>query len=135
MTSSNTMQFHISDVLSITTGALVSRDHIGGVYNILNWMTDSDLMTHQLPRASVAAEPVILKAYPQLAEVKYPRETIGDGDDIKDKIFDWVAEMAKQYGEFFDIPQMGKDDYAHMDPISELIEKTGNKPVVVINTP
>lgn len=47
-----TKSFHIGDVLSAMTGTLVSPRHIGGVYDVLNWMTGESLMTHQLPRAS-----------------------------------------------------------------------------------
>lgn len=36
---SATRDFELGDILSITTGALVSRRHIDGVYDILNWMT------------------------------------------------------------------------------------------------
>lgn len=47
-----TSSFHIGDILSITTGRLVSPRHIDGVYDILNWMTGDNLFTHQLPRAA-----------------------------------------------------------------------------------
>jgi hypothetical protein len=44
-----TKSFHIGDIISITSGQLVSLDHIGRVYNILDWMTGEELMTHHLP--------------------------------------------------------------------------------------
>lgn len=45
-------RFHLGDVLSITTGHLLSPRHMEGVYEILNHMTGDQLFTHQLPRAS-----------------------------------------------------------------------------------
>lgn len=32
-------QFHISDILTITSGRLVSSRHMDGIYDILNYMT------------------------------------------------------------------------------------------------
>lgn len=46
----------LGDVLSVTQDALVSRSHIGGVYEILNFMTGDNLFTHQLPRAAAECQ-------------------------------------------------------------------------------
>lgn len=62
-------QFHISDVLSVTTGRLVSTRHMAGIYEILNHMTNDQLFTHQLPRASAECKPWLIRQYPQLADV------------------------------------------------------------------
>lgn len=52
-------EFHIGDILSITTERLVSPRLIEGVYDILNYMTGDNLMTHQLPRASRHCAPYL----------------------------------------------------------------------------
>jgi len=62
-------QFHISGVLSVTTGHLVSPRHMDGIYDILNFMTGDNLFTHQLPRASDECKPYLLKQHPQLKDV------------------------------------------------------------------
>jgi hypothetical protein len=62
-------QFHIGDILSITTGHLVSPRHIEGVYDILNFMTRDNLFTHQLPRASRECAPHLLRQHPMLDHV------------------------------------------------------------------
>lgn len=59
--------FHISDVLTVTTGRLVSRRHMAGVYDILNFLTGDDLFTHQLPRAVQECEPWLKTQFPQLS--------------------------------------------------------------------
>lgn len=59
--------FHISDVLTITTGRLVSTRHMEGVYEILNYMTGDNLFTHQLPRAGKECAPVLCALYPELS--------------------------------------------------------------------
>jgi hypothetical protein len=60
--------YHISDVLTVTTGRLVSNRHIDSVYDILNFLTGDELFTHQLPRASRECEPWLKAQYPQLFE-------------------------------------------------------------------
>ena len=66
-----TKDFHIGDILSVTTGRLVSPRHIEGVYDILNWMTGESLFTHQLPRVSREAGPVLLAAHPQIRQIVF----------------------------------------------------------------
>ena len=61
-------EFHISDVLSVTTPYLLSTRHIDGVYDILNFLCKDNLYTHQLPRASREVEPWLRTQFPQLME-------------------------------------------------------------------
>lgn len=60
------MKFHISDVLSATTGRPVSNRHMQAIYEILNYMTGDQLDIHQLPRARKGCEPGLRRQYPQL---------------------------------------------------------------------
>ena len=59
-------KFHILDVLSITTGRLVSTRHMTGIYDILGFMHDASLFTTQLPSAAEIAKPEILRQHPAL---------------------------------------------------------------------
>lgn len=111
-----TKKFQIGDVLSITTGALVSHDHMGGIYNILDWMTGETLFTHQLPRAMDVAQPALKEAFPALAEIEFPKYLV-NGE--KDAIFTWVDTQAELYGEWWEVPRLAEGVYVPMDPISE----------------
>jgi hypothetical protein len=62
-------KFHLGDLLSISDGRLLSPEHIGGVYKILNHMTGDNLMTHQLPLACDAMLPELLTQHPWLKDV------------------------------------------------------------------
>lgn len=119
-----TEKFHIGDVLSITTGRLLSHDHIRGVYNILDWMTGESLFTHQLGRASDTAKPVLLEAFPQLAAIEFPKY-LEKGDP--DAIFVWVDTQGELYGEWWDVPKLKIGAYEPREPISELVEMIGNR--------
>lgn len=67
-----TRNFHISDILSITDGALVSTRHMEGVYDILGFMTGRQLWTHQLPAAAEEVVEDLRLQHPDLAEVEVP---------------------------------------------------------------
>ena len=62
-----TKQFHLGDLIAIGTGCLV-RD-MDGIYKILNWVTQDNLMTHPLPRAMNKCKPWLLKQFPFLDKI------------------------------------------------------------------
>jgi hypothetical protein len=121
-----TKDFHISDVLSITTGRLVSTRHIAGVYDILNWMTGENLMTHQQPRVCREAGPVILAAHPQLAAVDKEAEI------NPENLNEWTAARVAEFGETLAIPKMTANDHERIDPLSELVEKIHPDKIIVV---
>lgn len=118
-------EFHIGDILSVTTGCLVSPRHIGGVYDILNFMTGESIYTHQIPRVGREAAPVLLKQHPQLVEVD---ATGVEPDNFKS----WLAEQVKRYGEMLPVQPMTADEHESIDPMSELAEKIHPDRIMVI---
>ncbi|EKE13278.1 MAG: hypothetical protein ACD_13C00045G0002 [uncultured bacterium] len=91
-----TKKFHLGDILSITTDQLVSPSRMGGVYNILNFMTGHDLMTHLLPHAIEECQSYLLDAMPWLKEI----DTSGLNEENYEE---WMDEMIKKYGEYHDV--------------------------------
>lgn len=121
--------FHIGDILTITTGHLVSKDHIGGAYNILNWMTNDSLFTHQLPRASEFCEPYLKRAFPDIAEVEYPTEL----EQTEEAVLAWVDSMAELHGEWHEVHQLREGVWTHKDPFVELEEKLApNQEIIAV---
>ena len=104
-------EFHISDILSITTGRLVSTRHVEGVYEILNYMTGDNLFTHQLPRASRVCAPHLLRQHPQLKDVY-------GGGVTKDNWKEWLKEMTARFGETLSVEPLRH--FEHIDPLKEL---------------
>lgn len=115
-----TRQFHLGDILSITTGRLVSPRHMDGVYDILNWMTGDNLMTHQLPRASRECEGPLLAQHPDLAAVEVPGSF---GDDVQAGVDRWLAEQVALFGETREVAPLAAADHTYIDPITELRAK------------
>jgi hypothetical protein len=120
------MRFHLGDILSVTTGCLVSPDHVGGVYNLLNHMTGDNLFTHQLPRASDECRPALLAQHPDLADVVAP--------DFADEahVWRWLAEQVDLLGETREVEPLKPGDHTVIDPIAELRMIRSDMPIVVV---
>jgi len=121
-------KFHLGDVLTVTTGRLLSLRGVDGLYDILNYMTGDELYTHALPRAGRICAPVLLKQYPQLADV--------DAEGInKENWKNWLAEQVAKYGEELEVTPIAEGDYEAKNPLEELEEMVGKDRVVVVVAP
>lgn len=119
------MQFHLGDILSITTGRLVSPRHMDGVYDILEFMTGDELFTHQLPRVARECEPYLKEQFPLLANIT--------GEEItRDNWREWLKNKVEEFGEYHEVYPIHAEDHTHIDPIQELIDLKGEKNVIVI---
>jgi len=117
--------FHIGDLLSITTGKLVSPRHIEGIYDILNFMTDDNLFTHQLPRACEECKPFLIKQMPWLAEIT--------ADEVNEENWeDWLAEMVEKHGESHEVEPIPTNSHKNINPLAELQEMTSANIIPVI---
>ena len=125
----NSKPFHISDVLSITTGAFVSADGIGGIYRILGWMTGEELFTHQLPRAQDQCQGFLREQHPHLPTEMPPQP---DGGWTRETVDAWVAEVADGGPTMLDVVPLPDADRAPQDPIEELCDMVGPDRVYVV---
>jgi hypothetical protein len=118
--------FKLGAVLSVVSGKLLCP--IDDLYEILNYMTGDDLMTHQLPRASKMCKPAILKQWPLLAEIKTDQINTENWKQELDAIISQidVSEL--------ELTPLTKDEYKSIDPITEAIELTGDPDKVIVVT-
>lgn len=108
--------FHLGDVLSITTGRMMSPRGMDGIYDILNFMTKDNLFTHQLPRVADECRPHLLRQHPQLTAA-----AIGE---VSEANFGAVLEdLCAEYGEQLLVEQLPPHAHEFIDPQSELAEK------------
>ena len=123
---SETKEFPTADVLSTITGRLMAQ--IGGVYEVLNWMTGESVYTHQIPRISREAKPVIIALHPELAATVEEAEQV-NGDNYQL----WLATWEARYGPAISVPKFTAHTHESIDPLSELAERVHPDKIIVIN--
>ena len=125
------MRFHLRDVLCVTTGRMLSSDGMGGVYKILNFLTQDNLFTHQLPRANNEAAPWLLYRYPSLAsvDVSFLDNLPEDVNERRIAIDAWIKALIAIHGEWFDLEPIPTEDHQRIDPYLELRTMVGSKPM------
>lgn len=109
------MQFHLGDVLTVTTDVFLAPDGVDSLYKLLNHMTGDNLYTHQLPRAAAECKPELLRQHPDLAEIVPPATFNGE-----EHVWRWLAEQTDRYGTHRDVRPMAEGDHTHIDPLDEL---------------
>jgi len=135
--------FHISDVLSITDGRLLSVNGMDGLYKILDYMTDEKLFTHQLPRASKVCAPAILQQHPilQSGEMQFALGELtamlaSTLDDDKERlILGWLSKLTSgKYG--IDVPEFlvisPITNYERKNPLTELAEMVPEEKIIPV---
>lgn len=130
-------EFDIGTVLTITTGYLVSPFHVDGVYEILNYMTQDNLFTHQIPRATNECKPWLLRWYPELESCDTSILDLlkdGDSEDYRFHIINqFLIAQEKVFGRVLQVWPIPRDDHAVKNPIAELEEMVGKDKVIVVS--
>ena len=85
-------QFHIGDVLSVTTGKALSPRRMTGMRDILGFMTGRDLYDFHIQRALEECKPCLLEQYPQLDDVDTATVT-------PDNWQEWIDQQVARFGE------------------------------------
>jgi len=118
-------QFSLGAVLTVTTGRLLCD--IGDLYKILDYMTGDTLFTHQLPRASEECQEPLLEQHPHLRGVEVPRLEGWEAYAA------WLKGQAAVLGDPLEVQPLAAVDHTHIDPLVELKQMAGDKPIIVIN--
>lgn len=131
-----TREFDLGDVLTITTGIMLSPRRIDGVYDILNYMTGDNLFTHQLPRAAEECHAPLLAQHPQLADVVVPEFDSATNEDAATAVFLWLAKLEKTLGSRLAVEPLADGEHTRIDPLAEFAMNYPNVTVipVVIDT-
>lgn len=119
-----TRDFPLGDILSVTTGRLLSRDGMDGVYQILSYLTADDIYTHQIPAAIDATHLGVLSQHPQLVGV-----TPVTNADLEN-IYGWLAVQEQRFGA--SLPLSPVESWGVHDPIRELVDRFGPGSVIPV---
>ena len=135
--------FHLGDVLTVTTGRLVSPRHVEGLYDILGFMSGEDLFTHQLGRVGKECTPYLLKQFPgldspqmqfALGELIEMLETPSGKKEPDKLVTGWISKIISggygidlplcgEYKDMLKVEKLPPDTHKRIDPRSELAEK------------
>jgi hypothetical protein len=122
-----TRDFHLGDILTVITDRFVTPNGVGGVYEILNWMTGDNLYTHQLPRAGEECQGPLLRQHPDLADVHVPDDLVGE-----DAVLAWLAEQVARFGETRPVARLDPQDHKRIDPIDEFRMIAPGVPIIPV---
>jgi hypothetical protein len=122
---SEIVDFDLGDILTITTGRLVALRGMDAIYDILNFMTGDNLFTHQLPRGMQECAPYLLRQHPQLAAVT--EDELGPENYAAN-----LVKWKQRFGETLPVAKIPMDDHTRKDPLVELYEMVGDKPIIVV---
>jgi hypothetical protein len=95
-----TKKFHIGDVLSVTTGRLVSFRHISGVYDIMNYVLQDSLTTIGIAAMADTVSDELKQQFPQLDSIEVP-EVLNE-----ENFREWIESLYSRYGEFLEVTPM-----------------------------
>jgi len=126
-----TKEFSIGVILSISHSILLCE--VGGLYEILNHMTNDMLYTHQLPRAANSCRPFLLKKLSWLNDSFIDECLKGVVKGKPETIEASLAKLSKEYGEFHSIMPIDEKEWEHINPIIEAIQMVGEDKVMTIN--
>ena len=116
--------FTLGQVLSAMHGTLLCD--MGGLYEIMNYLTGDNLFTHQLPRAFRECGPWLKRRHPELAALDTSAVTPENWRVFLD------AAVAR-FGETVKVQPIPRDDHTTRDPVEELVEMIGEDRVIVMN--
>lgn len=116
--------FPLSDILSVTTGRLLSRDGMDGVYRILQYLTGAPIFTHQIPDAIDLCHLPLLRQHPQLLNV------VPQANAQIDAIEEWLTGQEQIFGETLEVSPI--DGWVHRDPIAGMAETFGPDRVIPV---
>lgn len=123
---SATRKFHLSALVSVSSGIFVCVGGVGDLYKFLNHMTGDNLMTHQLPLASGAVKPDLLAQHPWLADV-----TVPDGITDEASLAAWLVPAVERWGEWHEVTPNPAAWGSH-DPIEDFVAMGADPSRIVI---
>ena len=94
--------FHLGDILSLSTGRLVSLRHLDGVYDLLNFLKGEELST-QSPMVMDGVRPHLLRQFPWLAIITTEGVTQQNWQE-------WLQTQIDHYGAQHPVERMPTED-------------------------
>ncbi len=120
MPENNERNFDLGTVLTVTTGRLFTD--MDNLYDVLNYLSNDEIYTHQIPRVIRTAGAYVLQKYPQLDGVGKD-VVINNEQDVKT----FLDRQKDVYGDSFGLSPMPEELCQHIDPIEEAIDMRSDR--------
>lgn len=121
-----TKTFPTLDVVSASTGILVCE--LYDMYDVLNWMLNDSLMTHQMPNASRTVQPYLETQHPWLAELNLPAGNIPELVRITEEILD-------EHGDTLTLERPENPEWVRRNGLTDMLQTADGRPVFQVNLP
>lgn len=122
------MKFNIGTVLSISHSRLLTE--ICNVYEILNYMLDDNLFTHQLPRAGRFCQKFVIAEHPQLEKWDSFNEQI-----TTENWKEYLGKAKAMFGEELEISKVPGGVWTYKEPMEEAQEYFAKENIIIVNPP
>jgi hypothetical protein len=120
-----TRQFHIGDILSVSTGYMVSPTDFGAVHELIEYLVGGPVMTHSLVALAEPCKRAMLRQHPQLAGVDMTGIT-------KENYPARLAEQVARFGEYLPVRPMTPDEFRPPEPLRDLYEIKPDARVILV---
>jgi len=121
--------FHIGYVLTVIHNSLLHPDGLGGLYEILDFMSGDEISTHQIPRTLRECRPYLIRQFPQLATpemdiaIEELREMLTfEEEDVEKLMTGWLAKQVAKHGQMLSVRPIPIQAHKVMNPARELLE-------------
>jgi hypothetical protein len=124
-----TKVFDIGTVLSVIYATILTE--LENYYKILQFMiNNTELYTHQLPRADKFCAKFLLAQYPQLEEWE-----IYDPQINPDNWQEFLQKAKDMFGEYLEVEQLPEGVFDYKDPEQEAEEMFGKDKIIRVDLP
>jgi hypothetical protein len=124
--------FHLGDILSVTTGRLVSPRHVDGLYDLLGFMAGEPVFTHQLGRVSDECTPELLRQHPDLADAPIPESF---PEPRETTVPAWLAAQVERFGDTRQVTPLAAADHTSINPVAEMAMRYPHIRMVGVEVP
>jgi len=115
--------FSLGQVLTITTGKILCS--ASEAKEILSYMTNDTIYTHQMSRALRECQPELLKQHPQLRDIVVPQL------NSRDEYLEWLYELSEIHGKDLVVEPLMV--HVHKDSVEELKEMAPHMMIEIID--
>jgi hypothetical protein len=97
MTRTPTQEFHLGDVLSVTTGKVLAPNGFSGTNRLIEYLVGRPVLTHEIPDFADRCREALVSLHPQLSDIETPPQWQGNPVSY-DETERWVLDQADRLG-------------------------------------